>query len=142
MDVFVGSMPDFNYNTSSPYGPAAWGTLSKDWQLCKYGKNQSPIAIDLSDYPVNESLGSLQYKYMPSEGVLVNTGHTVQVRSPTYTKLKNASTAPLLLHAELYQIAELFFATISDCHFSSIKSHSFSISNGSIAWTGSKYKGM
>lgn len=75
----TGAMPTYNYMQDSPYGPDEWGTLSPSWELCKYGQEQSPIAIDVLHSTVNQSLGSLQYTYMPSAGVLINLGHAVQV---------------------------------------------------------------
>lgn len=73
-------MPSYNYATGSPSGPDNWGTLSPQWELCKDGNEQSPIAIDISHMSVNQSLGNLQYMYTTTDGVLINIGHAVQVQ--------------------------------------------------------------
>ncbi|CAM6091712.1 unnamed protein product [Calypogeia fissa] len=98
----------YNYDPTSPYGPEHWGTLLPQWQLCSNGNEQSPIAIDIPHTAINQSLGSLQYMYNnTSDGVLVNTGHTIQVNFA-------AGAGSLVLGSDSYNLKQLHFHTPSE----------------------------
>jgi carbonic anhydrase len=59
-------------------GPQAWGKLKPDFNTCATGKRQSPIHIEAG----NTLLGPaepVQFAYTPSNGTVVNNGHTIQV---------------------------------------------------------------
>ncbi len=57
-------------------GPEHWGSLSKDFVLCKDGKMQSPI--DISGKMVKSSV-KLEYNYSQFPLNMVNNGHAIQV---------------------------------------------------------------
>jgi carbonic anhydrase len=59
-------------------GPAAWGRLKPEFNLCAIGKRQSPINIQEGG-TLQGPAEPLQFNYTPSNGVVVNNGHTIQV---------------------------------------------------------------
>ena len=59
-------------------GPQAWSRLSKDFNICAIGKRQSPINIQESS-TLQGPAEPLQFNYQPSNGSVVNNGHTIQV---------------------------------------------------------------
>lgn len=59
-------------------GPQAWGRLSKDFNVCAIGKRQSPINIEEAS-TLQGPAEPLQFNYQPSNGTVVNNGHTIQV---------------------------------------------------------------
>jgi len=59
-------------------GPQAWGKLKPEFSLCAIGKRQSPI--DITDgNTLRGPAEPIQFNYQPSEGSVVNNGHTIQV---------------------------------------------------------------
>lgn len=69
---------DAHWDYSGPTGPAKWGSLGKDFALCKTGELQSPI--DIPDANVRKGdLPSLLFNYKPSPLRIIDNGHTVQV---------------------------------------------------------------
>lgn len=74
--------PHWDYEAE---GPAKWSTLSKDWEICGSGKEQSPIDIEKAS---TSKLPEIQANFKPSELKIVhhehhadaiNNGHTIQV---------------------------------------------------------------
>jgi len=59
-------------------GPAAWGKLKPEFSLCGSGKRQSPINIEESS-TLQGPAEAVQFNYTPSNGTVVNNGHTIQV---------------------------------------------------------------
>ena len=59
-------------------GPQAWGRLKPDFYICAIGKCQSPINIDDS-VTLRGPAEPIQFDYAPSNGTVVNNGHTIQV---------------------------------------------------------------
>jgi len=57
-------------------GPAHWGEISEDFQMCGDGRNQSPI--NLTD-EVDAELPELVFDYDSSPNRVINNGHTIQV---------------------------------------------------------------
>jgi len=57
-------------------GPAHWGELSKDYEACAHGKNQSPVNISKTE---TVQLDPLKPAYKASAFRIVDNGHTVQV---------------------------------------------------------------
>lgn len=60
-------------------GPAHWGTLSDDAQVCASGKNQSPVNIETAK-AMNANLQPIKFNYgmlMPHE--IVNTGKIIRI---------------------------------------------------------------
>ena len=59
-------------------GPNAWGKLKPEYSTCATGKRQSPINIE-DAATLQGPAEPLQISYRPSNGTVVNNGHTIQV---------------------------------------------------------------
>ncbi|WP_296509409.1 carbonic anhydrase family protein [Rhodoferax sp.] len=59
-------------------GPQAWGKLKPEFNLCALGKRQSPINIE-DGTTLQGPAEAVQFNYVPSNGTVVNNGHTIQV---------------------------------------------------------------
>lgn len=59
-------------------GPQAWGKLKPEFSVCAQGKRQSPIAIE-DGATLQGPAEPIQFAYAPSNGTVVNNGHTIQV---------------------------------------------------------------
>lgn len=59
-------------------GPESWGTLQPEFGVCATGKRQSPINIEESN-TLQGPAEPLLFNYTPSNGTVINNGHTVQV---------------------------------------------------------------
>ena len=59
-------------------GPQAWGKLKPEFNTCANGKRQSPIHIEES-MTLQGPAEAIQFNYQPSNGTVVNNGHTIQV---------------------------------------------------------------
>ncbi len=59
-------------------GPQAWGKLKPDFNTCAIGKRQSPINIEDGN-TLQGPAEPVQFAYTPSNGTVVNNGHTIQV---------------------------------------------------------------
>ncbi|QTN30567.1 carbonic anhydrase family protein [Rhodoferax sp. AJA081-3] len=59
-------------------GPQAWGKLKPDFNTCAIGKRQSPINIENGN-TLQGPAEPVQFAYTPSNGTVVNNGHTIQV---------------------------------------------------------------
>jgi carbonic anhydrase len=59
-------------------GPQTWGRLKPEFNLCALGKRQSPINIDEGNTLAGPA-EPIQFSYNPSNGTVVNNGHTIQV---------------------------------------------------------------
>lgn len=59
-------------------GPQAWGKLKPEFNLCAFGKRQSPIHIEDGNTLAGPA-EPVQFSYTPSNGTVVNNGHTIQV---------------------------------------------------------------
>lgn len=59
-------------------GPQAWGNLKPEFKTCANGKRQSPIHIEES-MTLQGPAEPIQFNYQPSNGTVVNNGHTIQV---------------------------------------------------------------
>lgn len=65
--------PHWSYTGSE--GPSHWGDLSGDYDVCKTGKNQSPIDIQGS---VISEVFDLKFDYRSVPLQILNNGHTIQ----------------------------------------------------------------
>lgn len=73
-----GEGHDIHWAYDGEGGPQAWGQLKPEFNTCASGKRQSPINIE----PNNALAGPaepIQINYQPSNGTVVNNGHTIQV---------------------------------------------------------------
>ena len=59
-------------------GPAAWGRLKPDFNVCAIGKRQSPINIEEAS-TLRGPAEAIQFDYSPSNASVVNNGHTILV---------------------------------------------------------------
>ena len=59
-------------------GPAAWGQLKPEFNVCAIGKRQSPINIE-EPATLRGPAEPIQFEYAPSSASVVNNGHTIQV---------------------------------------------------------------
>ncbi|KAJ7542679.1 hypothetical protein O6H91_09G006400 [Diphasiastrum complanatum] len=70
-DEALHSSGDWSYGCKDDRcGPSHWGDLSPDWELCKTGKQQSPINIATFDVVANPNL-------LPFDVVCENTPETI-----------------------------------------------------------------
>jgi carbonic anhydrase len=68
--------PHWSYEGKT--GPQAWAEINPDFGTCSTGDRQSPINIDES-MTLKGPAETLQFHYQPSNGTVVNNGHTIQV---------------------------------------------------------------
>ncbi|WP_288843948.1 carbonic anhydrase family protein, partial [uncultured Deefgea sp.] len=57
-------------------GPSHWGDMKSEFNLCRDGKQQSPINIS---EVYNHELEPLQFQYRDSKTNIQNNGHTIQL---------------------------------------------------------------
>jgi carbonic anhydrase len=69
---------DVHWSYDGDSGPQAWGKLKPDFNLCATGKRQSPINIE-EDSTLQGPAEPVRFDYTPSNGTVVNNGHTIQV---------------------------------------------------------------
>ncbi len=69
---------DVHWSYEGDNGPQAWGKLKPDFNLCATGKRQSPINIE-EDSTLQGPAEPVRFDYTPSNGTVVNNGHTIQV---------------------------------------------------------------
>jgi carbonic anhydrase len=60
------------------FGPQAWGKLKPEYGQCATGMRQSPIHIQDGN-TLQGPAEPLQFHYLPSSAMVVNTGRTIQV---------------------------------------------------------------
>lgn len=95
-----------NWSYEGNTGPEKWGTLVKEFEVCKIGTQQAPLNIDTKSLVKNTAI-SVQTAYQPATGaVVLNNGHTIQI---------NASTAgSVKLVGKNYQFVQVHFHTPSE----------------------------
>ena len=69
---------DVHWSYEGEGGPQAWGKLKPEFSLCALGKRQSPINI-AEGTTLQGPAEAVQFNYTPSNGTVVNNGHTIQV---------------------------------------------------------------
>jgi carbonic anhydrase len=69
---------DVHWAYDGENGPQAWGKLKPEFNLCAIGKRQSPINIEDGN-TLTGPAEPVQFAYTPSNGTVVNNGHTIQV---------------------------------------------------------------
>ncbi|MDX1346797.1 MAG: carbonic anhydrase family protein [Thiomicrorhabdus chilensis] len=96
------------WSYSGETGPRFWGELMPENQICKTGRNQSPI--DLRDAAAlgTQGLPGLDIVYREVPLKIINNGHSVQVNYPlgSYIKLGN----------HRYELLQYHFHTPSEHH--------------------------
>jgi carbonic anhydrase len=69
---------DVHWDYDGNNGPRVWGQLEPDFALCANGKRQSPINIE-DERTLQGPAEPLEFNYKPSNGTVINNGHTIQV---------------------------------------------------------------
>jgi carbonic anhydrase len=59
-------------------GPQSWGQLKPEFNVCAIGKRQSPINIE-DNATLQGPAEPIGFVYTPSNGTVINNGHTIQV---------------------------------------------------------------
>ncbi|OIP78279.1 MAG: carbonate dehydratase [Oscillatoriales cyanobacterium CG2_30_44_21] len=83
--------------------PTQWGRLSKDFELCELGKEQSPINISGA---VSSSPADINFDYKPTPLEVINNGHTIEVN---YVKGSKAT-----IEGHEYALLQFHFHTPSE----------------------------
>jgi len=84
-------------------GPEHWASMSKEFELCGSGKEQSPINI--SDAKT-ANLPAIQFDYKPGSLEVLNNGHTIQVN--------HAAGSSITVGGEKYELLQFHFHTPSE----------------------------
>lgn len=74
----AGHGGDVHWTYDGDKGPQAWGRLKPDFNVCGLGKRQSPIHIEDGN-TLQGPAEPLLFNYTPSNGTVLNNGHTIQV---------------------------------------------------------------
>ena len=96
---------DVHWSYEGDTGPQAWGNLKPEFSLCRLGKRQSPINIDDGD-TLQGPAEPLLFNYQPSDGSVVNNGHTIQVDV--------AGDNTLTVRGSVYKLLQFHFHTPSE----------------------------
>jgi len=82
----IGSLfaSDGTWGYSGDIGPSHWGDLKSEYQMCKIGKNQSPINITNE---IKANLKPLKIEYNVKAYEFVNNGHTLKAKMKKGGKL-------------------------------------------------------
>ncbi len=97
-----------HWSYSGDTGPQAWSRLSKDFNVCAIGKRQSPINIEEAS-TLQGPAEPLQFNYQPSNGTVVNNGHTIQV-----DLAGEAGANDLTVRGSRYKLLQFHFHTPSE----------------------------
>lgn len=84
--ITILSASSYNYHATWSYsgktGPEYWGDLKKEYQMCKIGKNQSPIDIKTNSLQTfDTNLKPFKIKYLGKGYEVINNGHTIKVKT-------------------------------------------------------------
>lgn len=71
-NTYAGSA---HWGYSGHEGPEHWGNLSRDFEMCSKGRNQSPINITGT---TESELAPISFSYKKSSLDVVNNGHTIK----------------------------------------------------------------
>ena len=96
---------DVHWSYSGKTGPQNWSELQPEFGTCATGQRQSPINID-DVYTLQGPAEALQFNYQPSNAVVVNNGHTIQVN------LQGDNT--LTVRGTTYKLVQFHFHTPSE----------------------------
>ena len=88
--------PEWSYRGND--GPRQWGGLSREYSVCKTGKEQSPIDIRQTK---TADLPPIRFEYKPATLRLVNNGHTAQINY--------AAGSAISIGASRYELKQFHF---------------------------------
>jgi len=86
-------------------GPQNWGRLKPEFNVCAIGKRQSPINIQDGNTLAGPA-EPVQFNYTPSNGTVVNNGHTIQVNVD--------GNNSITVRGSRYQLLQFHFHTPSE----------------------------
>lgn len=92
-----------HWSYSGSEGPANWGRLSKAYEVCGIGRQQSPIDITGQK---SAKLPPIKLDYRATPISVVNNGHTIQVN--------HAPGSTMRIGAETYKLLQFHFHTPSE----------------------------
>ena len=95
---------DVQWGYTGSTGPDHWGDLSKDYELSKNGKEQSPINITGAE---DVDLPELNLNNQESEAQVENNGHTIEV---SFKNQKNTLT----IGDDVYKLQQFHFHAPSE----------------------------
>lgn len=77
-EIAQGHGGEAHWTYEGDNGPEVWGKLKPEFNLCATGKRQSPINIE-DGATLQGPAEPVRFDYTPSNGTVVNNGHTIQV---------------------------------------------------------------
>jgi carbonic anhydrase len=108
-----GRMPeaeccDAPWSYAGDTGPDRWGTLSKCYEACAKGGEQSPVTFEGA--VTTRDLPPLSFRYATSATVqVVNNGHTIKASTPAGSQFS--------IGTDVYDLQEFHFHTLSEHRF-------------------------
>lgn len=100
-----GAGSDVHWAYEGEGGPQAWGKLKPEFNTCAVGKRQSPINIE-DGATLQGPAEPLMINYHPSNGTVVNNGHTIQVDVERGNTMTVRGSTYELLQFHFHQPAE------------------------------------
>lgn len=78
-DPTVANENEFSYDRTARNGPEHWGDVRKEWETCKIGRMQSPVAIQDKNVVFAPQSEELLWTYIPKDAVMKNLGHNIVI---------------------------------------------------------------
>jgi len=103
MNAIAGSGDDERGYDAGRSGPEHWADISKKFELCRDGKEQSPINISGAK---TANLPAIQFDYKPGSLEILNNGYTIQVN--------HAAGSSITVGEEKYELLQFHFHTPSE----------------------------
>lgn len=94
------------WSYSGQTGPQAWGQLQPEFITCATGKRQTPINIEDST-TLQGPAEPLNFSYQPSNGTVVNDGHSIQVNVQGNNTLTVRGTTYSLVQLQFHSPSEV-----------------------------------
>jgi len=94
--------PDWGYGGTA--NPTKWGELSSEFESCEFGRDQSPIDINLVEE--SEESSEINFNYQESSAEVVDNGHTIEVDFEPGNTIE--------IDGEIYKLAQFHFHTPSE----------------------------
>jgi carbonic anhydrase len=101
----TGDAPHWSYDGEA--GPNKWGQLSAEFKTCALGSEQTPIDLR-GAIKAQAAAPAIGYQEMPL--TIMNNGHTIQVNTPSGSKLEIAGTVYDLVQFHFHHPSEHLLA--------------------------------
>src|SRR5689334_8382073 len=95
-----------NWGYIGKAGPEHWGELSREYQLCGIGRQQTPINLKITDDKNVISQDLLSVNYQPTALHLINNGKTIQVNYQAGSYLKFGQQQFELIQFHFHHLSE------------------------------------